>query len=86
MVSSVLKYQPMTATKKKYGCTLCGKGVQNSNLVSFSKNRVNIIRRPNLHTHWIAIGGETVKLRLCSKCKRTVRVGERPATVVMVAK
>ena len=72
--------------KKKYGCAFCGKGVQNSNLVSFSKNRVNIIRRPNLHTHRMAIGGETVKLRLCTKCKRTVRAGEKTAVAVAAAK
>ncbi|MFZ2201997.1 MAG: bL28 family ribosomal protein [Microgenomates group bacterium] len=72
--------------KKKYGCTFCGKGIQNSNLVSFSKNRVNIIRRPNLHTHRMAIGGETVKLRLCTKCKRSVRAEEKTAVTVAATK
>jgi len=78
----VLEYVPMM--KKKYGCAFCGKGVQNSNLVSFSKNRVNIIRRPNLHTQRMKIGGETVKLRLCTKCKRAVRAGERAVKPVAV--
>ena len=78
----MLEYVPMM--KKKYGCAFCGKGVQNSNLVSFSKNRVNIIRRPNLHTQRMKIGGETVKLRLCTKCKRAVRAGERAVKPVAV--
>ncbi|MEK7064198.1 MAG: bL28 family ribosomal protein, partial [Patescibacteria group bacterium] len=69
-----------------YGCAFCGKGVQNSNLVSFSKNRVNIIRRPNLHTHRMKVGGETVKLRLCTKCKRAVRAGEKATVAMTTAK
>ncbi len=68
--------------KKRYGCVFCGKGIQNSNLVSFSKNRVNIIRRPNLHTHRMEVGGRSVKLRLCTKCKRSVRYEEKQAVAV----
>lgn len=71
----MLKYEPMIKTK--YGCAFCGKGVQFANLVSFSKNRVHKVRRPNLHTHRMEIGGEKMKLKLCTGCKRSVRLEER---------
>lgn len=72
--------------KTRYACAFCGKGVQHANLVSFSKNRVHQIRRPNLHTHRMEIGGESVKLKLCTSCKRTVRQEERAMFTVAAAK
>jgi len=82
----VLKYAPMM--KKRYACDFCGKGVQHSNLVSFAKNRVHVVRRPNLHAHKMVIEGEAVRLKLCTACKRAVRLPEREkrAAVVAVAK
>lgn len=67
--------------KKRYGCAVCGKGVQHANLVSFSKNRVHKIRRPNLHSHKMKMGGESIKVKLCTSCKRTVRLAERETAV-----
>lgn len=59
---------------KKYICENCGKGVQYANLVSFSKNRVKHIRKPNLHTIRVLLGGKIVKQRLCTDCiKKAVR-------------
>ncbi len=80
----MVKYEPMTKTK--YGCAFCGKGVQFANLVSFSKNRVHKVRRPNLHTHRMLIEGEKMKLRLCTSCKRSVRLEERAKAGLVVAK
>jgi ribosomal protein L28 len=51
-------------------CALCGKGSQNANLVSHAKNRVKIVRKPNLHVHHEDIEGVRVKMWLCAKCKR----------------
>ena len=53
-------------------CNICGKGVQHANLVSHAKNRVHIVRKPNLHTHKMVIDGEKIKLSLCAKCKRSM--------------
>lgn len=74
---NMIEYVPME--KKRYACDFCGKGVQNSNLVSFSKNRVHKVRRPNLHAHKMKIEGEAVHLKLCTSCKRTVRASEKVA-------
>ena len=60
-------------------CATCGKGVQHSNLVSFSKNRVHHVRKPNLHTHHLVIEGERVKIRVCTSCKRELRLVDRVA-------
>lgn len=84
VATSVIKYQPMVKTR--YACSFCGKGVQNSNLVSFSKNRVHRIRRPNLHAHKMVIEGEAIRLKLCTSCKRSVRASEGTKVVVATAK
>ncbi len=80
----MLKYVPMMKTR--YGCAFCGKGVQFANLVSFSKNRVHKVRRPNLHTHRMEIEGEKMKLKLCTSCKRSVRLEERTKAGLVAAK
>lgn len=71
--------------KGKYGCAVCGKGVQHSNSVSFSKRRTKIIRKPNLHTHKMVIDCMKVKLKVCTSCKRGLRVEYRKAASVAVA-
>jgi len=67
--------------KGKYGCALCGKGVQHANLVSFSKRRVKQIRKPNLHVHHLMIEGVKVKIKVCTTCKRTLRKVQRAEQV-----
>lgn len=71
----MVEYEPMKKTK--YGCAFCGKGIQMKNLVSFSKNRVHTFRRPNLHSHKMIVNGESLKLKLCTSCKRSIRKEER---------
>jgi ribosomal protein L28 len=75
----MVKLTIMRAEKRYQGkiCTLCGKGIQRANLVSHAKNRVKIVRKPNLHAHKEIIGGVKVKMWLCSKCKRAIRA-EKP--------
>ncbi|OGD73452.1 hypothetical protein A3K29_04990 [Candidatus Collierbacteria bacterium RIFOXYB2_FULL_46_14] len=68
--------------KEKYGCVICGKGIQNANLVSFSKRKIKHIRRPNLHTHHLVIDGQRVKIKVCTTCKRSLRVEDRKSQAV----
>ncbi len=68
--------------KEKYGCVICGKGIQNANLVSFSKRKIKHIRRPNLHTHHLVIDGQRVKIKVCTTCKRSLRVDDRKSQAV----
>ena len=72
--------------KEYFGCVMCGKGVQNSNLVSFSKRKTKHVRRPNLHTHHIIVDGTRVKIKVCTTCKRSLREGEREVQAKTVAK
>lgn len=67
------------AEKGKYGCVLCGKGVQHGHLVSFSKRKVNHVRKPNLHTHHLVIDGFRTKIKVCTTCKRSLRGADRAA-------
>ena len=72
------------AVKGRYGCAVCGKGVQHANSVSFSKQRTKIVRKPNLHTHHIEIDGIKTKIRVCTSCKRALRVDYRKAQATPV--
>lgn len=56
-----------------YVCDSCGKGVQHSNLVSHAKNRTHTIRKPNLHSAKLMIDGQRLRVRMCTKCLRTVK-------------
>ncbi len=67
--------------KGKYGCVVCGKGVQHAHLVSFSKRKIKHIRRPNLHTHHLEVGGQRLKIKVCTTCKRSLRGADREAQV-----
>jgi large subunit ribosomal protein L28 len=67
------------ATNNKYGCAICGKGVQFANLVSFSKRRIKQVRKPNLHVHHLKVEGQRLKIKVCTTCKRSIRLTEREA-------
>lgn len=54
-------------------CFNCGKGVMYGHNVSHAKNRTRKIFKPNLHTARILIGGLNKKVRLCTKCLRSLR-------------
>lgn len=56
-----------------YICERCGKGSLNILRVSHAKNRSHRRAKPNLHWHRIAINGVTKRMRLCTKCIRTVK-------------
>ena len=52
-------------------CFNCAKTVDIGKNVSHAKNRTRRLRKPNLHTAHIAIGGLRKKVALCTKCLRT---------------
>ncbi|HSW90220.1 MAG TPA: 50S ribosomal protein L28 [Patescibacteria group bacterium] len=54
-------------------CFICQKHADNGNNVSHAKNRTKRMRKPNLHTAHINIGGENKKIALCSSCRKTLR-------------
>jgi large subunit ribosomal protein L28 len=54
-------------------CANCGKGVMWGHNVSHSKRRTNRVFRPNLHSAKITIGGQSKRVRLCTKCLRLMK-------------
>jgi large subunit ribosomal protein L28 len=51
-------------------CSNCGKGVMYGHNVSHSKRRTRKIFKPNLHQTRIILNGQSVRLKLCTKCQR----------------
>jgi large subunit ribosomal protein L28 len=51
-------------------CANCSKGVMYGHNVSHAKNRTRKIFRPNLHSARVVVGGNTKRVRLCTKCLR----------------
>jgi large subunit ribosomal protein L28 len=54
-------------------CMNCGKGVMYGHNVSHSKRRTRKIFKPNLHSARIQTTTGFVRLKLCTKCLRTVK-------------
>lgn len=54
-------------------CFNCGKGVMYGHNVSHAKNRTRKIFKPNLHTARVNISGINKKVKLCTKCLRSLR-------------
>jgi len=54
-------------------CFNCGKGVMYGHNVSHAKNRTRKIFKPNLHSAKIMVGGVNKRVRLCTKCLRSLR-------------
>lgn len=53
-------------------CDLCGKTKTFGNNVSFSKRHTNRDFRPNVHKKRIAVNGYSLRLKLCTRCMRTL--------------
>ena len=64
-----------------YKCDHCKKGSMIGHRVSHAKNRVNRIFRPNLHPATIIVNGVKKKLRLCTRCLRTLKKNQSLASV-----
>ncbi|MDD4635965.1 MAG: 50S ribosomal protein L28 [Dehalococcoidales bacterium] len=54
-------------------CEFCGKSVQFGHNVSHSKRRTNRKWSANIHSSKIAIDGKILRLKLCTRCRRTQR-------------
>jgi large subunit ribosomal protein L28 len=61
-----------------YACDYCLKSVDRGHLVSHAKNRVNTLRKPNLHRAFVLENGVKVRRNLCTKCLRSA---DRPHLV-----
>lgn len=58
-------------------CAVCGKGRDVGHNVSHAKNRTQRIRKPNLHAHKLTVDEVGLRVRLCTKCLRLVKKGEK---------
>ena len=69
-------------------CDLCSKKRDVGHNVSHAKNRTQRVRKPNLHAHRMQMGTTadgnktSLKLKLCTKCLRSVKAANAPAPVV----
>lgn len=54
-------------------CEICGKTAGHGHKVSHSKRHTNRLWLPNVHKKRIAVGGETVRLSVCTRCLRTLQ-------------
>lgn len=59
-------------------CSNCAKGIMYGHNVSHSKRRTVRKFKPNLHVASIPVNGSTVKLKLCTKCLRTIKNSLKP--------
>jgi len=53
-------------------CELCGKSLQYGHNVSHSKRRTNRRWMPNVQKRALYIRGQRIRLRVCTRCLRTV--------------
>ncbi|MBC7256425.1 MAG: 50S ribosomal protein L28 [Chloroflexi bacterium] len=58
-------------------CDLCGKSPQFGHNVSHSKRRTNRLWAPNIQNVTVEIDGVLRRLRLCTRCLRTVTKSSR---------
>lgn len=66
-------------------CDLCGKKRDVGHNVSHAKNRTQKIRKPNLHSHRMQMGESKLRLKLCTKCLRSVKAASAPLVPAVAA-
>jgi len=54
-------------------CDLCGKGKMRGNTVSHSNRKAPRQYKPNLQKETIELDGNKLSVKLCTKCKKTVK-------------
>lgn len=59
---------------KGYKCHNCGKGIMVGHNVSHAKNRTRKVFKPNLHSAKMVVDGTTMRVRLCTKCLRKLKM------------
>ncbi len=66
----MISYNPMAMK-----CEHCGKGIMVGHNVSHAKNRTRKVFKPNLHSTRTLIMGVSRRVKLCTKCLRTLKRG-----------
>ncbi len=56
-----------------FKCDNCGKGLSWGHRVSHAKNRTNHAFRPNIQKKKIIVDGQTMRVKLCANCIKTLR-------------
>lgn len=64
-------------------CTSCKKGIMYGHNVSHSKRRTGRKFKPNLHATRVGVNGMSVKMKLCTKCLRTIKKVKTPVKVAL---
>lgn len=64
----MISYLPMAMK-----CMYCGKGVMYGHNVSHSKRRTPRTFKPNLHSARVQTTTGFIRLKLCTKCLRTIK-------------
>lgn len=59
-------------------CSNCSKGKMYGHNVSHSKRRTPRVFKPNLHVAKLVVDGSTKKLKLCTKCLRSIKKSLKP--------
>ena len=59
-------------------CEACGKGIMRGNKVSHSKHRTKRIFKPNLQTVRLMVDGKKCKMKVCTKCLKTLKKNQKP--------
>lgn len=59
-------------------CSNCSKGIMYGHNVSHSKRRTVRTFKPNLHVANLEVNGKTTKLKLCTKCLRSIKKSLKP--------
>lgn len=54
-------------------CEVCGKGIMRGHKVSHAKQRTKKIFKPNLQTVRVVVDGRKRKMKVCTKCLRTLK-------------
>jgi len=54
-------------------CDLCGKGKMRGNTVSHSNRKAPRHYKPNLQKETIDLGTDSVTVKVCTKCKKTLK-------------
>lgn len=54
-------------------CEICGKGPLSGNNVSHANNKTRRRFMPNLQYAQVNLGGTTRRVRICTRCLRTLR-------------
>ena len=78
----IIDYQQRKATRSEVRtmavqCEVCGKRPEYGHNVSHAKNHTPRRWVPNIQVKRVLVGGELVRLKICTRCLRTLSKSER---------